>query len=157
MPIFKGIFSIPLVLWIYFLGATNSKLAVIEFLNQAFSSTFLKFNNRLYRIVSPIAKHAIFRLLATAEINRFGFRCRQWLWGKFSPLMTTIAKGLILAFATRAPIVSFTCFNIDWVGCFLSDCWFHGFSFVKISFKRARLAWTSFNSFAVNWPNTFSK
>ncbi len=108
-------------------------------------------------VMAAVTKHTILGMLATTEINGLWFCCRQLLWGKFSALMAAIAKGLILAFATRTPIVGFTCFNIYWVGCFLSNRWFHAFSFVKICFKWTSVVLVFSRSLAVNWLNAFCR
>jgi hypothetical protein len=64
-------------------------------------------------------------LLATTEVNRFGFTGFKLGWRKAAALMAAVTEGLFFTLATRAPVIALPSDNCNSVGCFLGDFWLH--------------------------------
>jgi hypothetical protein len=63
-------------------------------------------------------------VLASTEINGFGFSGFELYRGEFTSLVAAIAQGLIGALAASTPEVAFAGLNLHGVGALLGYGWF---------------------------------
>ena len=85
-----------------------------------------------------VADWFIARIFAATEMYRFIFGSIEILWREPRSRVRSIAKWLVATFATSAPMIFTTRFNIDVIGAFLCNDWFgHRFSpILYISIER---------------------
>lgn len=69
----------------------------------------------------PIAIGCVLGMFATAQVGGFGFLWGEGEWSKGRSLMATIAKGLFLRLAARAPEIGLACLDRHGEGGFLGD------------------------------------
>jgi hypothetical protein len=79
--------------------------------------------------VAPVAENRVGAVLATAEINGLGFLGLEFYGREIASRVAAVAEGLDGALAAGAPVVAFTCFNVDGKGSLLGNLGFgHGAS-----------------------------
>jgi hypothetical protein len=75
----------------------------------------------LERVVGAVAENWIGAVLATAEINGFGFGCIEFYGREIASLVAAVAEGLAGAPAAGAPVVALAGFDFDGIGTLLGN------------------------------------
>ena len=71
--------------------------------------------------MAAVAHNRIGGVLATAEVDGFGFGGIEFYRREIASFVAAVAEGLAGALATGTPVVALARFDFDGIGTFLSD------------------------------------